>query len=168
MRENEKQRYIYVRSINRKIAVSEEEFISFYNETSVFRRRQQRHGECCCPRGKWMFCDTDCEICPYRLTGENASLNETVCDNEGNETEWLNKLEDTAKSPDEIVAGSLEMQRLMAKINEVMPEAIEIIRLRMDGLTDTKIAEEIGIPRTTFLSRMKKLKDLISEDFDIF
>ena len=61
------QPYIYCRATKSRIPVSQEEFDAFYKETSVFRRRQQRHGYCICPRTKWHSCDTDCDNCPYRM-----------------------------------------------------------------------------------------------------
>ena len=46
-----------------------------------------------------------------------------------------------------------------------MPEAVEIGRLRQDGLSDEAIAEIIGIKRTTFLSRLKKAKEQLATEF---
>jgi DNA-directed RNA polymerase specialized sigma24 family protein len=43
-------------------------------------------------------------------------------------------------------------------LDELMPEARRIGELRLDGLSDSDIADIIGIPRTTFLSRLKKAK----------
>ena len=50
-----------------------------------------------------------------------------------------------------------------------MPEAIEIGQLRQAGLSDAAIAETIGIKRTTFLSRLKKVRKQLAVEFpDIF
>ena len=50
-----------------------------------------------------------------------------------------------------------------------MPEAIKIGQLRQAGLSDAAIAETIGIKRTTFLSRLKKVRKQLAVEFpDIF
>ena len=42
MTNKDNQYYIFIQNGNQKIRVSNEEFDSFYKETSVFRRRQMR------------------------------------------------------------------------------------------------------------------------------
>ena len=162
------QPYIYCRATKSRIPVSQEEFDAFYKETSVFRRRQQRHGYCACPRTKWHSCDTDCDNCPYRITDKYLSLDDAVMDDDGEETTWANKMEDPAPLIDEIMADTLEMQKMLDRIRILMPEAIRIGELRMEGYTDTHISKEIGIPRTTLLSRLKKLREALSEDYADF
>lgn len=49
-----------------------------------------------------------------------------------------------------------------------MPEATEIGRLRQQGLSDSAIADALGIKRTTFLSRLKKVKALLVDEYPDF
>lgn len=49
-----------------------------------------------------------------------------------------------------------------------MPEAENIGKLRMQGLSDEAIAKAIGIPRTTFLSRIKAAKKLLAQEYPDF
>lgn len=50
-----------------------------------------------------------------------------------------------------------------------MPEAMEIGLLRQKGLTDSAIADSIGVKRTTFLSRLKKAREQLASEFpDLF
>ena len=58
-----------------------------------------------------------------------------------------------------------ECARLRKRIEELMPLAITIGELRLEGLSDSAISERIGVPRTTFLSQLKKLKDALRDDF---
>ena len=46
-----------------------------------------------------------------------------------------------------------------------MPEASTIGNLRLDGLSDTAISIRLGISRTTFLSRLKKAKKVLADEF---
>ena len=49
-----------------------------------------------------------------------------------------------------------------------MPEAADIGKLRMQGLSDEAIAKSIGIPRTTFLSRIKTAKKQLEKEYPDF
>ena len=49
-----------------------------------------------------------------------------------------------------------------------MPEAVRIGELRQFGLSDEKIANAIEIKRTTFLSRLKKVKLLLKAEYPDF
>ena len=46
-----------------------------------------------------------------------------------------------------------------------MPEALQIGRLREGGATDSVIAEKVGIKRTTINSRLKKVKEILAQEF---
>ena len=54
---------------------------------------------------------------------------------------------------------------LFARLEELMPEAREIGLLRQKGMTDSAIANTIGVIRTTFLSRLKKAKEQLASEF---
>ena len=58
----------------------------------------------------------------------------------------------------------VQMQILLNRIREIMPEAIQMGELRLKGQTDAVIAEALGIPRTTLLSRLKKLRKMLDAE----
>ena len=61
------------------------------------------------------------------------------------------------------------MEMLFARLEELMPEARGIGLLRQKGLTDSAIADSIGVKRTTFLSRLKKAREQLASEFpDLF
>ena len=63
----------------------------------------------------------------------------------------------------------IELERLFERLNELMPEARQIGQLRQKGLSDEAIARVIGIKRTTFLSRLKKVKAQLAAEYpDLF
>jgi len=165
MNTNEKQYYIYIRSGDQRILVSKETFDSYYRSVHVYRRQRQRDGECACPQSKRLFCDTDCDNCPFRVSPETLSLDYTVTGSDGSELSWLENIEDGSPLPEEILIDASEMQRLYGRLKELMPEAVEIGRLRLKGLPDTSIAGEIGIANTTFRSRLQKAKKILEKEF---
>ena len=81
----------------------------------------------------------------------------------------LNALEDPAPSIESIICDKVALEKLLARLEELMPEAIKIGQLRQAGLSDAAIAKAIGIKRTTFLSRLKKARKQLAAEFpDIF
>ena len=57
-----------------------------------------------------------------------------------------------------------QMQILLNRIREIMPEAIQMGELRLKGQTDAVIADALGIPRTTLLSRLKRLRKMLDAE----
>lgn len=168
MTNNDKQFYIYLRATKEQILVTEHEFKAYYKDIDTFRKKQQRHGKCVCPASKRLSCDMDCNTCPFRRAGDSLSLNYTVKDDEGNEHPWLDDLTGDENLLEEIVSDGIELQRIFARIQELMPEAIEVGKYRLDGLSDVRIAELIGIKNTTTRSRLEKLKKTIFAEFSDF
>ena len=59
----------------------------------------------------------------------------------------------------------LRNAELLAEFGEELRVRRRIGELREEGLSDEAIAKKIGIKRTTFLSRLKKAKEKLCEEF---
>ena len=46
-----------------------------------------------------------------------------------------------------------------------MPQAIEIGKLRQQGLTERQIEAEIGVGRKTYAYRLKKVREILAKEF---
>ena len=145
--------------------VSEEYYRDHTRYHDALRKRQQSHGQCVCPKNKFWLCDGDCLTCEFRRAGDTLSLDYTVENEDGDACSPLDNLADPAPSIEEIICDKAELDQLFARLNELMPEAVQIGQLRQDGLSDEAIAEIIGIKRTTFLSRLKKAKEQLAAEF---
>ena len=156
---------IYLKSTRQWVEVSEEYYRDHTRYHDALRKRQQSHGQCICPKNKFWLCDGDCLTCEFRRAGDMLSLDYTVENEDGDACSPLDNLADPAPSIEEIICDKAELDQLFARLNELMPEAVEIGRLRQDGLSDEAIAEIIGIKRTTFLSRLKKAKEQLATEF---
>ena len=122
-----------------------------------------------CPKSKLWLCDGDCLICKFRAPGDNLSLDLSFENEDGEEYSLLGKLADQSASIDDIVTDQTMLDMLFTRLGEIMPEARCIGDLRLAGLSDAEIADEIGIPRTTFLYRLKKAKELLQNEYpDLF
>ena len=96
------------------------------------------------------------------------SLDYSIENEDGDVCSPLDRLCDPSPSIESIVCDKVELDRLFARLNELMPEAIEIGRLRQQRLSDSAIADALGIKRTTFLSRQKKVKALLADEYPDF
>ena len=106
-----------------------------------------------------------CQDCEYRASGDTISLDAPVANEDGDEV----TLADTLMDPNSLFVSAMcdreELRLLLARLDELMPEAREIGRLRQKGWTDEAISDTLKIKRTTFLSRLKKAQEKLASEF---
>lgn len=164
---NENQYRIYLKSTREWVVVPEEVYREHVRHYDSYRKKQKGRGECACPKSKFWLCDGDCLTCEFHHASMD-SLDYTVENEDGDTCSPLERLCDPSPSIESIVTDKVELDRLFARLNELMPEAIEIGKLRQQGLPDSAIADALGIKRTTFLSRLKKVKALLADEYPDF
>ena len=166
MKKNENNvKRIYDKQTKTWFEVSPEQYEEFDRWRTNLRKREQYHHRCMCPRSKWWLCDGMCQDCEFHAPGDTLSLDMPVSNEDGDEVTLLDTLVDTAPTIESVICDKAELDQLFERLNELMPEAVQIGKLRQDGLSDEAIAEIIGIKRTTFLSRLKKAKEQLAAEF---
>ena len=166
MKKNENNvKRIYDRQTKTWFEVSPEQYEEFDRWRTNLRKREQYHHRCMCPRDKWWLCDGMCQDCEFHAPGDTLSLNMPVANEDGDEVTLLDTLIDPAPTIESVICDKVELDQLFKRLNELIPEAVQIGQLRQDGLSDEAIAEIIGIKRTTFLSRLKKAKEQLATEF---
>lgn len=166
MKKNENNvKRIYDKQTKTWFEVSPEQYEEFDRWRTNLRKREQYHHRCMCPRSKWWLCDGMCQDCEFHAPGDTLSLDMPVANEEGDEVTLLDTLVDPAPTIESVISDKAELDQLFARLNELMPEAVEFGKLRQDGLSDEAIAKIIGIKRTTFLSRLKKAKEQLASEF---
>ena len=158
---------IYLKSSREWVEVPEEVYREHIRHYDSFRKKQKGRGECACPKSKFWLCDGDCLTCEFHCSSMD-SLDYTVENKDGDTYSLIDQICDPSPSLESIICDKVELDRLFARLNELMPEAIEIGRLRQQGLSDSAIADALGIRRTTFLSRLKKVKALLADEYPDF
>ena len=160
---------IYLPHEKQWVEVTKEQYYGYYRDIWATRKRAQAHGQCMCPKSKLWLCDGDCLACQFRSAGDNLSLDLTYSNEGGDEFSLLDKLAAGSAGVEDVVTDQIILTELIRRLGEIMPEARHIGELRLEGLTDTEIADVIGIPRTTFLSRIKKVAEAIKREHpDLF
>ena len=167
MKTNDNLYRIYIKSAREWVDVPEELYREHIRHYDSFRKKQKSRGECVCPKSRFWLCDGDCLTCEFHCSSMD-SLDYSIENEDGDVCSPLDRLCDPSPSIESIVCDKVELDRLFARLHEIMPEAIEIGRLRQQGLSDSAIADALGIKRTTFLSRLKKAKDLLSDEYPDF
>lgn len=173
MTDHDKRYTIYLRSAKLSVSCTEQQFDDYYRDVNAYRRTQMNHGRCVCPPSKWLHCDMDCCTCPHRTNGDLSSLDDNYTNEEGSETSWLDRLQKEmpdlqTPSPDDQVSEALYMREILNRLCEIMPQAIEIGRLRLEGLSEDAIAEKIGTGRKTYAYRLKKAAEALKKEFPEF
>ncbi len=75
MKNTESRNYaIFLWSINQWIPVTENQFREFYRDIDSFRKKQQRHGKCVCPKSERYLCDMDCATCSHQIISDELSF----------------------------------------------------------------------------------------------
>ncbi len=162
------QHHIYIRSNGATIICTEEQFQDYYRDINAYRRKEQRHGRCVCPSNKRLSCDMDCGHCPYVRDGDMLSLDETMKiapDAEECEYTHLETVPDSPVPFDELLLEAEALQTVLKRIEELMPLAILIGRLRMAGFTENEIEKIVHVNRRTYAYRLKKLRCAIEKEF---
>jgi len=160
-------RRIYVRSQRRWQEVPEEVYQEYTRFHDTYRHRMQGRGLCSCPRNKWWVCDADCLTCEYRNADVIASLDSPIGEDDDDLT-LMDTIADDSVVVSELATDRIVLEQLFKRLADMMPEAENIGRLRLQGLSDEQISREIGIPRTTFLSRIKAAKKQLEKEYPDF
>lgn len=158
---------IYDKQTRQWVEVTPEEYANFDRWRTNLRKREQYHKRCMCPRNKWWLCDGVCDDCEFHAAGDVLSLDKTVSNDDGDETCLLDSIPSDTSNLNDIILDQILMQQLLKRLDELMPAARGIGRLRQMNVKDEDIADAIGIKRTTFRSRIEKARAQLSEEFGV-
>ena len=75
------------------------------------------------------------------------------------------KHEDPSTDIESIVTDKIVLQQLFKRLDELFPEARRIGELRMEGISERDIADILGMPRSTFRSRLEKVEAMLREEY---
>lgn len=153
---------VYIPSTHQLVPVTKEFYYEYYRPIWRTQKQAQKHGQCMCPKNKLWRCDGCCLDCSYHAPGNVWSL-------EYEQELMGDKREDPSADIESIVTDKIVLDKLFKRLDELFPEARRIGELRMEGVSDRDIADILGMPRSTFRSRLAKVESLLHEEYgDIF
>ena len=158
-KDNQSQRFIYIRSLKEKVSCTEQQFQEFYREATRIRKKEQYYHRCKCPKQFIQACDGDCENCEHHLGYGLLSLDAPMTE-DGNtllESENLT-------APDlmeELISDRILLEQLFHRLRELDPDADKIIEYWKDdsSISDREIAKLLGRKQRTFADQMKKIRN---------
>lgn len=156
---------IYLKKERTWVEVEPEFYMEYMRSCDRTRHRMQAHGRCACPRKQFWLCDEDCLTCEFRRAGDAYSLEYELSGEGDDALTTLDILADPSPSAEDVVADLDELTQLLHRLAELMPEAIKVGVLSEQGLNESAIAAELGIPRTTLRSRLAKVREQLAAEF---
>lgn len=164
----EKQYYIYIRSTNEQVPVTKEEFDAYYKDIDLYRRTQQRHGRCVCPKSRQLMCDMDCLTCPYRRVGEIRYFDATMeIDDETADT-YFDTLCSGEPLTEDIICELDLLKALYNELKNLAPDEYELCSTIMKNMSERKAADELGLARNTYAYRKKKVLEHLRQTLKKF
>ena len=101
----------------------------------------------------------------YCCALDTISLDCPPTNYEDDEKAMLDRLYNEAFDIAEIVDNKLLCEKLIKRMDELFPGISRAFVLKSNGLSNTEIARNLGISRTTLLYRMEKVKIILTEEF---
>jgi hypothetical protein len=133
-----------------------------HREREKIRKRAVREGRCVIPWKKIWYCNGQCDGCPYQKNTE-VSLNKSV-GNSGKLT-LADVLTDN-QAQESVFIEKIHAQNILARLDEIMPQAREIGYLRIKGMSDREIAKRLGISRTSMYRLLAKVQEELLKEFE--
>ena len=144
------------------VEITEEQYRALYPEIWRTQKQERKLGRCLCPVSKLWKCDGDCLICPHHTSGNIWSLDQEL------EIMGDRHASDDG-DPADIVTDQLLLQKLLLRLQELCPEAVDVGQQKLTGLSERSSLEALCITRTSFRRHLKAAKETLREEFgDIF
>lgn len=153
---------LYERSLKRWVVYSKSAYEELHRERERIRKREAREGRCVLPWKKIWYCDGQCDACPYHKS-EDVSLEMSVGDS--GELTLSDVLTDN-QDHESVFVEKIYAQNILARLDEIMPQAREIGNLRIKGISDRAIAQRLGISRTSMYRLLAKAQAELLNEFE--
>ena len=140
------------------VEITEEQYRALYPEIWRTQKQERKLRRCLCPASKLWKCDGDCLVCPYHAAGSIWSLDQEL------ETLGDHRASDDS-DPADVVADQLLLEKLLRRLQELCPEALEVGEQKLAGLSERSSLEALGLTRTSFRRHLKAAKEMLREEF---
>ena len=149
--------------------VSEEVYFEIGRPIWRHQKKMQAQGKCALPGICQLWkCDGDCELCEFQRLGRNCQLDMEITDSDGDMCRVMDKVASEEPSPETIALKQIMMRRLLDRLSELCPEAIQTGRSMVDeNLSARKALETLNINRSAYRYRIERAERQICEEFGV-
>lgn len=166
--DNQNTAKIYYRPLRKWIEVTQEEKQNWERFVDATRKANQRAGTCCIPYKKSYKCDGLCEECEYRCapkdTQHHLSIDIEMENAHENGVSRTGLLADNSLTT-EISIDSMLLKELLSELRDADPESYQILMILSEGLSERAGAEQLNMPRNTFVYKKNQLLIRLRENF---
>ena len=160
---------IYDKLSRQWFTVSKDEKTRHDTFTRSIRAKQQEAGCCRCSRNKIWLCDGCCDGCEFQTAPDGNKSLDYEYSSDGKPSTLKDSLYDPLYQLVDDVTDSVISQEALTELCTIFPEMLQIGTMRLNGMTYTDIARELGIKRTTLNSRITKAKVILQKHYpDLF
>jgi len=140
--------------------VSEEEYYALYRPVWRMQKEMRKKGQCRCPSKKLWICDGECDLCCYWIPEHHLSY-------DGFTAKYGDRLTAPDADPAEIAADREILRRLLKRLGELCPEALDVGDLMTDGdgMSQREALKQLGLKRSTYRSQVDKAERLLRQEF---
>lgn len=152
---------LYCNSSKSWFETTEEDYLQQKKKCDAFRKKEQRHKRCCCPKSKRWTCDMDCLLCNYHCNGDHLYFTDL---NKQTDADIFECIPNNSQPIDKALADQDEYERITKRFMEIDPLAPEIIHIYRENdshISDREVARKLGINDRTFAYRMKKDRQIL-------
>ncbi len=149
--------------------VSEEMYFAIGRPIWRHQKKMQTQGKCVLPSIRLLWkCDGDCELCEFRRQGRSCQLDLEIADDEGDTCRVIDKMAGNAPSPETIAVEQITLEKLLERLSELCPEAIQTGRcMADDDLSARKALEQLNINRSAYRYRVDRAEKQLCEEFGV-
>ena len=141
-----------------RIPITKEQYQGLMPEIYNHRTREQYHDRCYVPKKALWSCDGQCDMCRYHMD-DGRFTSADLLSEQGFDPQ------DSAILPEDAVTNDMVYPQVLERLKQLLPEALDIGRLRMAGYTETEAAEILGIARVTYRYRVRRAKRILADEF---
>lgn len=157
---------VYIRRMKTWVEVPDDIYREINRSNDSFRKREQYHSRCACPKSKFWLCDTDCGNCEFRRAGDMLSLDYENENGDGDTYSMLDSVTDTSPNVEKIAEDKLLLAALFKRLCELDPDGEIIWQMLAEESSDRAIAKKLGRPQRTFSRQMKRYREELRKLLD--
>ena len=153
--------WLYEKDEKRWVSYDEKSYEEMKRWRINYCASQRKKKACFCPKEEQLkYCNTICVTCRHRKSEKYlsqpipGSKSLTIEDCLVDELDIENQVIESAYS-----------EEILSRLDELMPEAREIGRLRILGVSEAEIARQVGMSRVTIYRKLLAAYQILSEEF---
>lgn len=151
------------------VEVSEDVYFALGRPIWRHQKKMQTQGKCGLNDVKWLWkCDGDCELCEFKRNGRHQSLDRERVDADGDTYREGDKMPSPAPGPESIAVDQITLRRLLARLEELCPDAISTGEVMVEqDISQRKALEQLGLKRTTYRSQFDRAVQQVCREFGV-